>query len=338
MDVNKPVAASDDRIALTCAWHGPSSITKGQLWCGVVEVLFKNLKTAISIEIPEEIADKQRPLPFTCRRGDATPSHPDVVRISIAHFKSLNSVQAGYFEQTPGNPLKRINQLIPIDTSKLEVGKEYRLVFTTRDARKIEAEFIEEEAEKEKSSKSSSRPSSEPSSSSAAKEAETKEAGTVGQINKLGTKENLDVNKLIFFLRDKLLPVIQDLLKVDFLKLNLSLKKDDYTPTLVFAASLLDVINAMKIDDFNQLIHALGVSRDPMFDSIIQKLDPAKFKGRLYPQEIVVLRVFSFFISQDQLGQIMVKFCEKMAGKSLDEGTKKELSQAFIKKFKLLIA
>lgn len=111
--------ATGEKIILNFSWEGPSSChggwSHGGLEVGVVDLVFKNAKTDISVHIPDNISVATvKKLPFTCRRYHETEcelngrkfkplaqeTHPDSLKVTIEQIRNL-TIKAGIFEESP---------------------------------------------------------------------------------------------------------------------------------------------------------------------------------------------------------------------------------------------
>ena len=110
---------SNEKIIINFGWIGPSScfggLSKGGSDVRVVNLIFKNAKTEISVHIPENFTTTTvRKLPFTCRKYHekeceisgrkfkplAQETHPELLKVTIEQIGNL-TIQAGIFEQSP---------------------------------------------------------------------------------------------------------------------------------------------------------------------------------------------------------------------------------------------
>lgn len=164
-------------IIINFGWKGPNTWrggwTKGGLDAKVVDLLFKDAKTEISVHIPDHISpEKVQKLPFTCRRYHDKESnlngrkfklldketHPQLLKITAQQVRNL-TIKAGIFEKSPrqGPPTmdssgritreeyvlrsdREIKLQVPSD---LEIGKTYCLEITSKDF-SFEARLVKE--------------------------------------------------------------------------------------------------------------------------------------------------------------------------------------------------
>lgn len=158
---------TNDKIILNFGWIGSSSwqggCFRGGLDVGVVDLLFKNAKTEISVNIPDNISVSTiKRLPFTCRKPFAKETHPDSLIITIEKIRSL-TVKAGIFEESPikgpaimdslGKTTREKRILRSDREIKLEVpevmesGQTYSLIVTSNDF-SFSARLLKEEKTK----------------------------------------------------------------------------------------------------------------------------------------------------------------------------------------------
>src|ERR1700722_3150091 len=162
-----------EKIILNFGWQGPSS-WHGRLDVGVVDLIFKNAKTDISVHIPSDIAPTTvQQFPFTCRKYQESEveisgrkfkpllqeTHPDSLRVTTEQIHNLR-IKAGIFEESPRKGLTMMDRSGQITTEKrllrsdrevklkmpeeLEIGQTYRLVITSNDL-SLEARLVKEE-------------------------------------------------------------------------------------------------------------------------------------------------------------------------------------------------
>lgn len=159
--------ATGENIILNFGWIGSSSWhggrSHGGLDIGVVDLVFKNAKTDISVHIPDNIsASKVKKLSFTCRRYHeldweingckfkplAQETHPDLLKVKIEQIRNL-TIKAGIFEEsshtdpaiidssgkiTQEKRVLRSDREIKLEVSEeLEIGQKYSLVVTSHD-------------------------------------------------------------------------------------------------------------------------------------------------------------------------------------------------------------
>ena len=159
--------ATAEKIILNFGWEGPSSWhggwSHGGLDVGVVDLIFKNAKTHISVHIPDNISTfAVKKLPFTCRRYHETEcelkgrkfkplaqeTHPDSLKVTIEQIRNL-TIKAGIFEESPHKGpaimdrfgkmtrekyILRSDREIKLEVpEELEIGQTYTLVFTSND-------------------------------------------------------------------------------------------------------------------------------------------------------------------------------------------------------------
>lgn len=106
-----------EKIIVNFGWIGPSYWQEGlsheRLDVRVVDLLFKNAKTDISVYIPENISPTTvKKLPFACRRYHETEcqlngstfkplaqeTHPDVLRVTVEQIRCL-TIKVGIFRE-----------------------------------------------------------------------------------------------------------------------------------------------------------------------------------------------------------------------------------------------
>lgn len=140
--------SSSDKVTLTFGWSGEISKGKGAVEIKIVDLLFKDAKTKISVHLPDNLPTTSlQKLPFTCTRIHSIPSEtrPERLNVTIEQVQNL-TLQAGYFEK--GQDEKscvRKDSRISIDHfQSLEVGKQYRLVITSKDL-ELKASLVKEE-------------------------------------------------------------------------------------------------------------------------------------------------------------------------------------------------
>jgi hypothetical protein len=170
---------TSEKIILSFGWKGPSSWhggrSHGGLDVGVVDLVFKNAKTDISVPIPDNISPPTvQKFPFTCRRYHeaewelngrrfkplAQETHPDLLNVSVEQIRNL-TVKAGIFKESPhqgpaimdsSGKIMREKRALRSDREiklevpeELEIGQTYTLVITSHGAALIEARLIKEE-------------------------------------------------------------------------------------------------------------------------------------------------------------------------------------------------
>lgn len=175
-----------EEIILNFGWEGPTSWRggpfRGGLDVGVVDLLFKNAKTDISVHIPENISPSTiKKLPFTCRRYQETEmeirgrkfkplaqeTHPNSLKVTVEQMRHL-TIKAGIFEESPHKGpatmdhsgrityekrLLRSDREIKLEGSEaLEIGQTYSLVVTSNDF-SFSARLLKEEKAKGKEEK-----------------------------------------------------------------------------------------------------------------------------------------------------------------------------------------
>lgn len=94
-------SATGEKIGLNFGWEGPSSWHGGRSHGGldvtVVDLVFKNEKTDISVRIPDNISPATvKKLPFTCQRGHES----DSLEVTAEQIHNL-TIKAGIFEESP---------------------------------------------------------------------------------------------------------------------------------------------------------------------------------------------------------------------------------------------
>ena len=159
--------AVGEKIILNFGWEGPSSWhggwSHGGLDVGVVDLVFKNAKTDISVHIPDNISvSAVKKLPFTCRRYHETEcelngrkfkplaqeTHPDSLKVTIEQICNL-TIKAGIFVKSPEKGPAIMDSFGKINREKhvlrsdreiklkvpeeLEMGQTYSLVVSSDD-------------------------------------------------------------------------------------------------------------------------------------------------------------------------------------------------------------
>jgi hypothetical protein len=171
--------ATGEKIILNFGWEGPSSWhggwSHGGLDVGVVDLVFKNAKTEISVHIPDNISlSTVKKLPFTCRRYHETEcelngrkfkpltqkTYPDSLNVTVEQIHNL-TIKAGIFEKSPHKGpaimdsssgkitreerVLRSDREIKLEVPKeLEMGQTYSLVVTSSDL-SLSARLLKEE-------------------------------------------------------------------------------------------------------------------------------------------------------------------------------------------------
>ncbi len=161
--MNIPVV--NEKIILNFGWEGPTSknggSSEGGLEVGVVELLFKDAKTEISVDIPENISPSRvTKLPFICRRYQETEceiqgrkfkplqqeTRPNSLTATIEQMRNL-TIKAVFFEESPNKGPKimdihgkitqktydlRTDREIKLEVpEELEIGQTYSLIITS---------------------------------------------------------------------------------------------------------------------------------------------------------------------------------------------------------------
>lgn len=112
-------APASNKIALSFGWMGSScwngGISHGGLEVGVIDLLFQNASTEVSVTIPQDTnCSKVKRFPFTCRKYSQIPmtidgrtfrplaqeTTPNVVSVTIEKMRNL-TIRAGIFEESP---------------------------------------------------------------------------------------------------------------------------------------------------------------------------------------------------------------------------------------------
>jgi hypothetical protein len=160
-------STTNEKVHLNFVWEGPSSWqggwTREGLDIRVVDLIFKNAKSKISVNIPENTpASTVKTLPFICRTYHETEceikgrkfkplakeTHPDILNVTIEQIRNL-TIKAGIFEESPNHGPSFVDQFGKITREKrilrsdsdiklelpeeLEMGQTYSLVFTSKD-------------------------------------------------------------------------------------------------------------------------------------------------------------------------------------------------------------
>ncbi len=182
--VNKmETSSTSGKVILNFGWKGPSTWrggwAKGGLDVGVVDLVFKNAKTKISVDIPDNISTTTvRKLPFTCRRYQETElelngrkfkpiaqeTHPESLKVTVEQIQNL-TIKVGIFEESPNQgpavmdssgKITREKHILRSDTKvnlevpkELEIGQTYTLVITSHGISPIQAELIKEKQTEE---------------------------------------------------------------------------------------------------------------------------------------------------------------------------------------------
>lgn len=157
------MSAVSDKIHLSFAWKGPSGKLPqwGSLYIGVIDLLFKNAVTEVSVRIPET-ASLDKKIPFTCRKLQGIfpqETHPDVLQLTVEQVQQL-TLKAGVFEESSrrgpatmdrSGKITYQTSLIRSDRDiklkipeKLEVTQKYCLLITSEDL-SLKAKIIEEQ-------------------------------------------------------------------------------------------------------------------------------------------------------------------------------------------------
>jgi hypothetical protein len=159
--------AIGEMIILNFGWAGPSKWrggwSHGGLDVGVVDLIFKNAKTDISVHIPDNISPSSvKKLPFTCRRYQEMEweangrkfkpldkeTHPSSLKVTMEQIHNL-TIKAGFFEESPHKGPAIMDSFGQINREKhairsdreiklevpeeLEMGQTYSLVVTSSD-------------------------------------------------------------------------------------------------------------------------------------------------------------------------------------------------------------
>jgi hypothetical protein len=154
--------ATSEKIVLNFAWEGPNTwhggISSGGLDLLVVDLLFKEAKTQVSVHLPEKInPDTPRKFSFTCRKF-LRQTKPDSLSVTVEQVRNL-ALKAGRFEKgkpcgpvvmdssgriTQQQTLKRSDKDIKLEVpEELKPGKRYTLVVTSVDLA-LSARLVEE--------------------------------------------------------------------------------------------------------------------------------------------------------------------------------------------------
>jgi hypothetical protein len=162
------ISATSEKIILNFGWKGPSSWQGGWthkgLDVGIVDLVFKDAKTEISVHIPDGIAPAAtQKLSFTCRRYQDTEwevgghkfkplakeTHPNLLQVTVEQIRNL-TIKAGIFEESPykgpaimdsSGKITREKRVLRSDNDvkleipeELEIGQTYTLVVTSNDS------------------------------------------------------------------------------------------------------------------------------------------------------------------------------------------------------------
>ena len=177
-----------EKIILNFGWEGPSRWRGGWSHGGLdvdsVGLEFKGAKTAISVDIPDNISTIiAQKLPFTCRRYHEAElelnsrafkpvtkeTHPDSLKVTVEQIRTLR-VKAVFFEESPrkgpaimdsSGQITREKYVLRLDREvklklpeELEIGQTYTLVVTSNDlslsARLTKEERFDDAMEAEK--------------------------------------------------------------------------------------------------------------------------------------------------------------------------------------------
>ena len=145
--------ATNDKIVLNFSWKGPNvwkgGCSRGGLDVRVVDLVFKDAKTEISVHLPENInPEAAQKLSFTCCKY-AKETHPESLRVTIEQIRNL-TIRAGFFEKggftgprvmnsstgriTQQQTIRRSDREIRLEIPKeLEIGQIYTLIITSED-------------------------------------------------------------------------------------------------------------------------------------------------------------------------------------------------------------
>lgn len=158
--------AASGKVTLNFEWRGPSSRQEGSLGkgseVGVVDLIFQNAKTAISVHIPNNLpADAAKQLPFTCQR-DFKETYPESLCVTIEQIEHL-TIKAGFFEESPNkgpkimdfsgkvtqekSVLRSESEVTLEKPEKLEIGQTYRLVMTSNKNLSLTALLVKEDTQ-----------------------------------------------------------------------------------------------------------------------------------------------------------------------------------------------
>jgi hypothetical protein len=153
-----------EKIVLNFGWKGPSSwhggSSHGGLDIKVVDLLFKDAKTKISVHIPDNISPSTiQKIPFTCRKYDAQETHPDSLKVMVEQIHNL-TIKAGIFEESSDNKGPLVDSFGRITREKhmlrsdreikfkipeeLEIGQTYSLVVTSSHDLSLSAQLLKE--------------------------------------------------------------------------------------------------------------------------------------------------------------------------------------------------
>lgn len=171
-------SATSEKIILNFRWEGPNSKyggwQSGGLEVRIVDLLFKDAKTSISVHIPDNLPpNTAQRFSFTCRRyheneceiGEhkfkplAKETHPESLRVTVEQIRNL-TIKAGFFEESPHKGLaimdrsgkitrekrvlrsdSEVNLKIP---EELEIGEIYTLVVMSNNL-SLSARLVKEE-------------------------------------------------------------------------------------------------------------------------------------------------------------------------------------------------
>lgn len=175
-------SAISEKIILNFCWQGPSDwrggLFNGGMDAKIVDLIFKDAKTEISVHIPEKISPSIiKKLPFTCRRYRETEwelngqkfkplakeTHPNLLQVTVEQIRHL-TIKVGIFEESPHNGpaimdsfgrITREKRVLRSDTEiklegleGLEIGQTYNLVVTSNNNFSFSARLLKEEVRK----------------------------------------------------------------------------------------------------------------------------------------------------------------------------------------------
>lgn len=156
---------TDQRIALSFKWVGSNQWgggwSKGGLDVNVVDLLFEDMKTKISVHLPRPLSPLSiQKFPFTCSKLNPPQKiTPDIIRVELCKFKNLN-LRIAYFDMDPKQVhckiecskvirqglLRRIDRVIkPLLPQEIVPEKKYTLVINSDEFFCFSAKVIEDE-------------------------------------------------------------------------------------------------------------------------------------------------------------------------------------------------
>ncbi len=157
-------STTSEKIVLNFAWTGPNTwcggCSGGGLSVGVVDLIFKDAKTNISVSLPENInPTTPKKLSFRCRKP-LGETRPDSLGVTTEQVRNL-TLKAGVFEKgrpigprvmdssgkiTQQETVTRSDRAIDLEIpQEFESGKTYSLVVSSDDL-SLSARLVKEEA------------------------------------------------------------------------------------------------------------------------------------------------------------------------------------------------